>query len=221
MTLAKNDFVEVQFRAFVKGGELFDSNDPVDFVSEESKKKLKPVVFSIGSGMFLKGVEDFLIGKELGKYEIELSPEQAFGARNSSLVQLMPMQVFQSHNIRPIPGVSLNFDGKMGKILSVSGGRVTVDFNNPLAGKTVHYSLNVLRKLETLKEKIESFHEFLFQQQMKYTLDDSKITLEVEKQLVSFVELFKDKYKELFNLELEVKAKVEPEKSEKVEEKSQ
>ena len=41
----------------------------------------KPLVFSFGQGMFLKGVEDFLVGKEIGKYEIELPPEKAFGKR--------------------------------------------------------------------------------------------------------------------------------------------
>jgi len=34
---------------------------------------------------FLKGVEEFLIGKDIGNYEIDLKPEKAFGKRNPSL----------------------------------------------------------------------------------------------------------------------------------------
>ena len=52
--------------------------------------------------MFLKGVDDFLIGKEIGKYTIELTPEKAFGNRESKLVQMIPMKVFQQHKINPI-----------------------------------------------------------------------------------------------------------------------
>ncbi len=37
---------------------------------------------------------------------------------------------------------------------AVSGGRVTLDFNHPLAGKALHYWAKVLRKVTDLKEKI-------------------------------------------------------------------
>jgi len=87
--------------------------------------------------MFLKGVDDFLIGKEIGKYIIELSPEKAFGNRESKLVQMIPMKIFHQHKINPVPGTLFNFDNKVAKILTVSGGRVMVDFNNPLAGKDI------------------------------------------------------------------------------------
>ena len=42
----------------------------------------EPFIFCLGEGMFLPGIEDFLIGKEIGEYEVELPPEKAFGKRN-------------------------------------------------------------------------------------------------------------------------------------------
>jgi len=175
--------------------------------------------------MFLKGVDDFLIGKEIGKYIIELSPEKAFGNRESKLVQMIPMKIFHQHKINPVPGTLFNFDNKVAKILTVSGGRVMVDFNNPLAGKDIIYNIKVLRKIEDINEKIKSFNEFLFRKDVKFKIEqeakplstsskrgqskDKKLIIEVEKTMVKFVEMFKDKFKELFDLELEIK-EIEP-----------
>ena len=67
MTLQKKDFIKVEFTAKVKDGEIFDSNIKEDIENTELKAKAKPFVFSLGQGMFLQGVEDFLIGKEIGE----------------------------------------------------------------------------------------------------------------------------------------------------------
>ena len=107
-----------------------------------------------------------------------------------------------------------NFDGRVGKILSVSGGRIMVDFNNPVAGKDVVYEVNVLRKLEKIDDKLKSFIDFLFKKELKFKIQDKKLVLEVEEPIVKFVEMFKDKFKEIFDLDLEVKG-MKPKKSEK------
>ena len=209
MTLQKKDFIEIEFTARIKDGEIFDSNIKKDLEKlhegHDHPVEAKPFIFSLGEGMFLKGIEDFLIGKEIGEYEIELSPEKAFGNRNSDLVQKMPIRSFVEQKINPIPGVMFNFDGKVGKILAVSGGRVMVDFNNPLSGKYVEYKLKILRKIENLNEKIKAFIDFLLKKELKFEVKEKKLIIEVEKQLVKFVDMFKDKFKEVFDLELEVK----------------
>jgi len=206
MALKKKDFIEIEFTGRVKDGEIFDSNIKEDLKKSNLKVESKPFIFCLGVGMFLKGIDDFLIGKESGKdYEIELSPEKAFGKRDTRLIQIMPMKVFKQQKITPIQGAIFNFDGRIAKIISVSGGRVVADFNNPIAGKIVVYNLKILRKLENLNEKIKSFIDFLFKKNLKFEIKDKKLILEVEKQMVKFVEMFSDKFKELFDLELKVK----------------
>ena len=216
MVLKKNDFVEVEFTAKVKNGEIFDSNVKDDLKKTKPDVEPKPVIFSLGTDMFLKGVDDFLIGKDLGKYNIELTPEKSFGDRDSKLIQLVPMRIFREQNLKPVQGFVFNFDGRMAKILSVSGGRVIADFNNPIAGKTVVYDVNVIRKVEDIKEKTKAFIDFLFRRDMDFKIDEKKIILETEKNMVKFIELFKDKFKEILGLELEVVEKKE--KTEKKEE---
>ncbi len=207
MTLQKKDFVEMNFTAKIKDGPIFDSNiaEDLKLAGIETKSPPKPFVFSLGEGMFLKSVEEFLIGKDPGKYSIDLEAENAFGNREPRLVQVMPIKIFHEHKINPIPGVSLNFDGRVAKILSVNGGRVTVDFNHPLAGKAVVYDVNILRKVEDLNEKVSAFSNFLFGKDVVFEIKENKIIMELEKNFANFAKVFEEKFKELFGLGLEVK----------------
>lgn len=214
MTFQKNDFIEIEFTGKIKDSEVvFDSN-----TAEELKKihaghnhpvETKPFVFALGQDMFLSGVDNFLLKQNPQKfpaeYKIDLASENAFGKRNSKLVQLMPIRVFHEQRLNPVPGIPFNFDGRIGKVLSVSGGRVIVDFNNPLAGKDVVYEIKILRKVDDLNEKISAFLDFLFRTDIKFAVENKKLVLEMDKSLKPFAEMFKDKFKEIFDLELEVK----------------
>lgn len=205
MTLQKNDFIEIEFTGKAKGGEIFDSNIKEDIEKSKLKLEPKPFVFALGQGMFLKGVDDFLIGKEIGEYELELEPENAFGKRDSKLVQIIPMKVFHQQKINPFPGAVFNFDGKIARIISVSGGRVMTDFNNPIAGKIVNYKIKIKRKIEDQKEKVKHFVNFLFKQDFDFEIKEKKLIIKTPKQFMQFIPMFKDKFKEMFDLELEVK----------------
>ncbi len=222
MKIQYKDFIEIEFTGRIKNGGVFDSNVKKDL--EELHKghdhpiETKPFVFCLGQGMFLKGIEDFLVSKshDLADYEIELSPEKGFGNRSSKLVQIMPIKFFREQNLNPIQGATFNFDGRMGKILTTSGGRVIVDFNSPLAGKEVVYKVKVLRKVEDLKEKIKSFIDFLFRKDFEFEVKEKKLIIKAEEGMKQFIELFKDKFKEIFELELEVEGIKKKEEAEEI-----
>jgi len=40
---------------------------------------------------------------------------------------MIPLKVFIEHKINPVPGAVLTFDNRLGKVLTVSGGRIMVD----------------------------------------------------------------------------------------------
>lgn len=205
MTLQKKDFIEIEFTGRVRDGDIFDSNIKKDLEKLNPDITPKPAIICLGEGMFLKAIDDFLIGKEFGNYKIELVPEKAFGVRLPQLVQKVPMKLFTSQKLNPYPGAIFNFDGRMAKVLSVSGGRVMVDFNHPLSGKNVIYEIRVLRKIEDLNEKIKSFIDFLFRREFQFSVQDNKIVIEAEKQMSQFIEMFKGKFKDVFDMDLEVK----------------
>src|SRR3989344_5269403 len=214
MTLQKKDFIEIEFTGRIKDtGNIFDSNIKKDLENANLGMETKPFVFCLGEEMFVRGVDEFLVGKDLGEYEIELSPENSFGKRNPQLIQRIPTRIFREHNTNPVQGAMFQFDGKVGKILTLSGGRVIVDFNNPLAGKNVVYSVNVLRKVSDISEKIKALNDFFFRRDFEFEIDGKKLVLYVDKEFKQFAELFADKYKGMLEMELEVKERSKKENS--------
>jgi FKBP-type peptidyl-prolyl cis-trans isomerase 2 len=161
-----NDFIKINFIGKVKGtGMEFDKGENV------------PVV--VGVNYTLKGIDNVLIEMNVGdKKTVELSPENAFGNRDARLVKLVPLSEFKKHNTNPYPGMILEADNMRGRVFSVSGGRVSVDFNHPLAGKALVYDLEIKEKLENLEDKVKALIEI-------YTrMDGSKVkTLANEKEI--------------------------------------
>lgn len=220
--LQKGDFIEIEFTGKTADGEVFDSNREEDLKKlnpNEVKNKAKPFTFCLGEGMFLEGVDEYLQGKEAGKeYTIELPPEKAFGKRKQDKIQRIPMKTFREHNIQPYKGAVFNFDNQVGKVIAVSGGRVIVDFNDLLAGKDVVYDVKVNRKVTDLNEKTKSFLKFLFRKDMDFEINDNKLILYAEKQMQQFAQMFKQKFKDILGLDLEVREPKEEKEQEKKEE---
>jgi FKBP-type peptidyl-prolyl cis-trans isomerase SlyD len=176
---------------------------------------------SVGNEMLLKGFDDDIIGKELGKkYSVTLKPDQAFGKRNPTMIKTVPIKIFHEKQMNPYPGLTVQMDQYIAKILSVSGGRVSVDFNNPLAGKDVTYEYTVTKKIDNINDKIDSLQDFFFRQKFEYVIKDNKVTFK-KPEIKPFVDVFKDKFKEMTGLDFDVveatKENKEEKKIEKVE----
>ncbi len=140
--------IEFSFTA-TAGGSVFDRTE-------------KPVVAFVGEGQVVKGLDDALLATEVGdKKKIVLSPGQAFGDRREDLIRLVPLEQFRRQGIDPAAGMPVELDGVPGRVQSVSGGRVRVDFNHELAGKTVEYEFSVEKKYVSAAEKIAGLQEHL------------------------------------------------------------
>jgi len=204
--LKRNDFIKVEYTGKIKDGAVFDTN-----VKEEAEKlnpdaKVKPLIICLGQNMILPAIDEFLIGKETGKkYKLELTADKAFGPRRRDLIKIMPLSVFRKQNVTPQAGMVFTFDNVMGKISAVSGGRVIVDFNNPVAGKDVLYEINVKEKITELDEKVKALMQAFFKKEFKFEVKDKKLTIEAEANLKKFLEIFKPKFKEILELDSEVK----------------
>ncbi|MBN2518690.1 MAG: hypothetical protein JXB14_07605, partial [Candidatus Altiarchaeota archaeon] len=62
----------------------------------------------------------------------------------------------------PVPGMVFEVEGRPARIQSVSGGRVMVDFNHPLAGKETEYKVKVREVAKTENDKIKYLLEKSF-----------------------------------------------------------
>jgi len=143
------------------GKELLE-NKVFDTTSENVAKannifnpKMKYVPYSI-----ILGEKEFLplIEKEVEKMSegeeriVKLSVKDSFGERKADLVRVVPLKVFIDQKIKPVPGLVVGVGDYTGKVQSVSGGRVRVDFNNPLAGREIEYKVKLEKEFKDKKE---------------------------------------------------------------------
>jgi len=157
--LKDGDFVRVSYtsRSAVTG-KVFDTTS-ADKAKEagifDEKRKYAPALIVIGKGNIVKGLDASLRDMSAGEQKsVELSPEDAFGSRNPNLVRILPLSEFRKRDIDPFPGLVLDLDGAKGTVKSVSGGRVMIDLNHPLAGEKLIYDLKVEEKLADDNSKI-------------------------------------------------------------------
>ena len=148
MEIKKGDFIEVDYIGIVK-----DSMNVFDTTSQEEARKsgiysknsiYGTKVICVGRQYILKDIDDSFVGKnENSEYELDLSSESAFGKRKIGLIKAFPLDEMRRQKINPFPGLQLTLGGMFGVVRSVNSGRVTIDFNNPLAGKDVKYKLKI------------------------------------------------------------------------------
>jgi FKBP-type peptidyl-prolyl cis-trans isomerase 2 len=222
-TTKKGDFIEISFIGKnLFNNEVFDTN-----ITEEAKKinlelSGKPLIACIGQNMVVKGFDEALEAKELGKkYTIKLTPEQAFGKRQPNLTRLIPMRFFLEQKVYPQPGMTLALDNNLVKVVSVSGGRVMVDFNNPLAGKDIEYEFTINKIVGDIKEKVSATQRFLFGHEFEFEVDEKrKMIVFKDVKLAPILNAFREKFKELVGLDVEIFAKTEKAEDKKNEDKT-
>ncbi|MCX8173821.1 MAG: hypothetical protein N3F63_04345 [Thermoplasmata archaeon] len=134
----------------------------------------KPEVVCFGRTKLLPKVEEVLRNAETGKtYEIVLEPADAYGERKAELIRTFPLnqvlnlpefrdgretlEVGKTITIRDENGVQ-----REGKIVTVTAGRVRIDFNHPYAGKKVKFKMKVEKALHTETEKIGGLIEMVY-----------------------------------------------------------
>lgn len=175
------DFVEIDFVGRVKdSGEIFDLTD-ADLAKKEGifekSHKYGPAIVIIGSKSIVSGVEEqiktMVVGEEK---EFELPAEKGFGKRDPKLVQIISLGKFFEQKINPVPGAFVNIYGKNCKIQSVSGGRVRVDFNHPLAGRELVYKVKIFKEIKGVEGKVEAVIKYLgLEAEAKVEGDTAKI----------------------------------------------
>ena len=149
-------------------GRIKDDKIVFDTTVEETAKasnihspkfSYKPVIVCIGENHLVKGLDDALIGKNPGKYTVEVKAENAFGKKAADLLKLIPMKLFKKDNVQPYVGLEVNVDGMLGIVRNVSGGRIIVDFNHPLAGRDLIYDVEVKRVVADPLEQAKAILE--------------------------------------------------------------
>jgi FKBP-type peptidyl-prolyl cis-trans isomerase 2 len=163
-TIEKGDIVWLEYDAWTinpNGTQtLFDTTHE-EVAKKEGKVDEKKVYIETpvvaGKGRLFEGLDTALVGAKIGETKEVLIPaDKGAGARDPRLVELKTEREFLRQEIDPEVGMEVSIGGKHGIVTAVSAGRVRVDFNNPLAGKTLKYVVKPTRKAQTPEERVRA-----------------------------------------------------------------
>ncbi len=165
--IKKLDFIEIEYTGATKDDDIiFDTTDEKTAKENDlfnPEMKYGPMVICVGEGQVIKGLDDQLEGKEVGKdYEIDVRAVDAFGKKDAKNFQLVNTSKFRKQNISPMPGMQVTVDDMVGTVKTVSGGRTLIDFNHPLASKDINYRVRIISLVEDDTRKAKSYLSLMF-----------------------------------------------------------
>lgn len=137
----------------------------VEGAIRDKATKETPLDFIFGHGYLLPVFEANVAGKAVGDtFEFTLTPEEGYGVYNEQAVIELPKNIFEiegkiqegllvAGNVIPM----MTQDGRVvpGKVLAVSDDKVKMDFNHELAGKTLHFTGEVVGVREATEKELE------------------------------------------------------------------
>ncbi|TLD96041.1 peptidylprolyl isomerase [Helicobacter jaachi] len=146
--IAPNKVVSIEYEVFNQADNaLLDSN-----------KGGSPLEFLVGSGQIISGLENALIGANVGdNIKATIQPEDAYGTYQSDFVQEVPREQFENIDLKA--GMTVFGQSEDGQVTQVSvkdfnDKFVIIDYNHPLAGKTLDFDVKVLDVREPTEMEI-------------------------------------------------------------------
>lgn len=115
----------------------------------DNTREKEPGQLEIGDGTLPKGFEQAVIGMEEGERKVHrVTPEQAFGMPNPSNIQRFSASQFVDQELSE--GLMISFSdaanaGLAGVVIEFDESEVVVDFNHPLAGKTLLFDVEIFK----------------------------------------------------------------------------
>ena len=129
----------------------------------EDTQETEPIQFLQGTGQVLPALEGQLYGMAVGdKKELVLTPEEGYGMIDEDAIADYDRSEFPKE-IPLQPGVELELKDQdeevhYARIVAVDDNNVRLDFNPPLAGKSLHFSIRIVSLRTATDEEIEHGH---------------------------------------------------------------
>jgi len=123
----------------------------------DTNKGAEPLEFIIGKGQIIPGLEKALVGMNEGESgDIMVPAAEAYGEVNEEAKQTLPVEQFEGVDLKE--GMTLYGQGENGETVQVTvtsfdDKEVHVDFNHPLAGKDLMFSVTVLSAREATEDE--------------------------------------------------------------------
>ncbi len=144
-----------------------ETGDLIETTSEEIAKEHEmhqegrnytPMVCIVGSGNLIAGFEAALKEAKVGKeVEVEIAPVDAYGEKDASLVETISIdklrRAVQDPNSLYL-GAPVNINGRQGYLSYLAAGRARIDYNHPMAGKTLKYVFTIVKEVKGKEDKV-------------------------------------------------------------------
>ena len=150
MKIAKDSVVRFHYSVSEPGQE-----------SLESSRDREPLAILIGHGNIIPGLEAALQDREAGEsFGVDVAASEAYGERRDGLTQRVPKKHFGAQKLEPGQQVVLqtNFGPRAVTIQKVGMSVVDVDLNHPMAGKDLHFDVEIVDVREATAEELEHGH---------------------------------------------------------------
>lgn len=150
MKIEKDKVVSVHYTGkFPESEEIFDTS-----------KDREPMQFLVGHRNMIEGFEQELLGAEVGdNREFTLLPEQAYGHRNEDAIQEVPREQFPDDLEVGMMFQAQSDQGPMQfSINEILEDTVKIDFNHPMAGKTLKFNVEVISIRDATEKEVEHGH---------------------------------------------------------------
>jgi len=153
MAIKKSDLICVEYTGKLENGEIFDSSN--------HGNHSHPLIFRAGEGQMIQGFDNAVIGMEKGQEKIiTIKPEEAYGERREDMTKKIPAgnipkdakagsHLYMQTPQGPVPLTIIAIDNK----------EATIDFNHPLAGKTLIFEIKIIGIGEEDAKKFEHENE--------------------------------------------------------------
>ncbi len=156
MTIDKNHVVTIHYTL-----NAVEENGEKTFI--EKTEAENPFSFLYGAGLMLPKFEDQLMGLSSGdQRSFTVTPEEGYGEKADNASVQLPVDMFAESGMPPV-GAMLPLQDPEGNqvnaiVLEVSPEAVTVDLNHPMAGKTLHFDIEVVSTRPATEEELAHGH---------------------------------------------------------------
>ncbi|HEX4935902.1 MAG TPA: peptidylprolyl isomerase [Gemmatimonadaceae bacterium] len=152
MKIAKDTVATLEYRLTLDDGEEVDASTPED-----------PLVYLHGYEEIVPGLERALEGKTAGeRIQVTVKPEDAYGPYDPNGAEEVPRDQLPADLELEVGGIitATDDDGDEVEFMikEVRDGSVVVDFNHPMAGKTLHFDVTIREVRAATEEEKEHGH---------------------------------------------------------------
>lgn len=191
MAVKNGDFIKIDYTESVDG-QVIATTDEAQAKEKgiyDQETQYGPHLVVVGAGQLVKGFEDDLIEKDVGySGRVEIPPEKAFGTHDPEKMETVPITRFKEE--KPLVGMRVGVEGKYGIVTRIIGRRVTIDFNHPLADKTLVYDYKIVEAVDDLQEKLKSLIKTFARMDLESKIEDNKAIITVPWEMSYYKEWF-------------------------------